>query len=171
MPSGQGQRGRVGGDRVLRGHVPIDPCRSVEAPVAAGQRSRVVDRPPERDETRDERAPTDPAGLGDGARVYARNLRLRLLTEHLDRAGADGRADTDDLVDPAGAVRAASAAADALEEWHAGGRTGARPPGRLRHHRPERLPLRTKLWAVPAYKLIYDPDGRPPLERLRRRGW
>ena len=31
------------------------------------------------DETRDEREPPDPAGLGDGARVFARDLRLRLL--------------------------------------------------------------------------------------------
>ena len=38
------------------------------------------------DDTRDERAPTDPAGLGDGARVFARDLRLRLC------AGAPGPA-------------------------------------------------------------------------------
>ena len=30
------------------------------------------------DETRDRREPLDPAGLGDGARVFARDLRLRL---------------------------------------------------------------------------------------------
>jgi phosphatidylserine/phosphatidylglycerophosphate/cardiolipin synthase-like enzyme len=116
------------------------------------------------DETRDDRAPTDPAGTGDGARVYARSLRLRLMAEHLDLPRADV------LVDPAAAVRAADAAADALEEWHAAGRAGPRPPGRLRRHRPERLPLRTRVWAVPLYKLVYDPDGRPWRRRLRR-GW
>ncbi len=31
------------------------------------------------DETHDPRAPHDPGGLGDGARVYARDLRLRLM--------------------------------------------------------------------------------------------
>jgi hypothetical protein len=66
-------------------------------------------------------------------------------------------------------VQAADAAADALEAWHAGGRVGPRPPGRLRHHRPERLGALTRLWAVPVYRLVYDPDGRPVRDRLRHR--
>lgn len=113
----------------------------------------------------DRREPVDPAGLGDGARVYARDLRLALLREHLDRAPGD---DTD-LVDPDAAVNAMTAAADALDTWHRTGRTGPRPVGRLRRHEPEPIPRRTRLWAFPLYRLVYDPDGRPWRDRLRRR--
>ena len=80
------------------------------------------------DDTRDDREPRDPSGLGDGARRFARDLRLTLLREHLDRA--DG--DDDDLLDPDDTVRAVTAAAAALDAWHTGGRVGPRPPGRLR---------------------------------------
>jgi phosphatidylserine/phosphatidylglycerophosphate/cardiolipin synthase-like enzyme len=118
------------------------------------------------DDTRDERAPLDPAGRGDGARVYARELRLRLLREHLDRA-TDGSQDQD-LLDPGSAIAALTASADALQAWHDSGRVGPRPPGRLRPHRPERLGMLTRLWAVPAYRLLYDPDGRSL--RARRHG-
>lgn len=117
------------------------------------------------DETRDGRVPGDPAGLGDGARVFARELRLRLAREHLDRA-ADGSHD-DDLVDPAAVVREFDAAAEALENWYAAGRRGPRPPGRLRPHRAERLGRFTRLWALPIYRAVYDPDGRSYRARLR----
>jgi phosphatidylserine/phosphatidylglycerophosphate/cardiolipin synthase-like enzyme len=117
------------------------------------------------DSEHDDREPLDPTDSGDGARVFARSLRLRLLREHLDLAPDD---ETFDLLDPASAVDAVIARADALDAWHRGGRAGPRPPGRLRPHRPERLPWRVRLWATPAYRLIYDPDGRP--WRLRARG-
>ncbi len=116
------------------------------------------------DDRHDPRAPEDPAGRGDGARVFARDLRLRLLREHLDRVDDDSG-----LVDPDEAVRTVAAAASALDDWYAGGRVGPRPPGRLRHHRPEHLPRHTRLWAVPVYRLVYDPDGRSVRDRLRNR--
>jgi phosphatidylserine/phosphatidylglycerophosphate/cardiolipin synthase-like enzyme len=114
------------------------------------------------DETRDERAPADPGGLGDGARRFPRDLRLALLREHLDTT------DDENLLDPEAAVRTATAAAEALRDWHRNGRAGPRPPGRLVPHETKRLPWYQRLWAVPAYRLIYDPDGRP--WRVRRAG-
>jgi phosphatidylserine/phosphatidylglycerophosphate/cardiolipin synthase-like enzyme len=115
------------------------------------------------DGERDTREPTDPAGLGDGARAFARDLRLTLLREHLDRTGDDGLLDPDDI------VHTVEDSADALDAWHEGGRQGPRPPGRLRPHRPEKMGLLTKAWAVPIYRLVYDPDGRPVQARLRGR--
>jgi phosphatidylserine/phosphatidylglycerophosphate/cardiolipin synthase-like enzyme len=98
---------------------------------------------------------------------FARELRLRLMREHLDRA-ADGSEDGG-LVDPHTAVQEIVAAAEALDEWHVSGRSGPRPPGRLRPHKPERLGLLTRLWAEPAYRMIYDPDGRSYRDRLTGR--
>ncbi|MGV0791010.1 phospholipase D family protein [Mycolicibacterium sp. XJ1819] len=98
---------------------------------------------------------------------FARDLRLRLLREHLDRP-PDG-ADDGGLTDPTAAVREIVEAAEALERWYEGGRQGRRPPGRLRPHRPERIGLMTRLWAEPVYRLTYDPDGRAWRDRLRRR--
>jgi len=116
------------------------------------------------DDTVDPREPADPAGLGDCARVFARDLRLQLLREHLDRA-ADGSED-DGLLDPDELISALDAAAHTLEDWHTGGRRGQRPPGRLRPHRPARLGRFQRLWSTPVYRMIYDPDGRSYRARL-----
>jgi hypothetical protein len=89
------------------------------------------------------------------------------MREHLDRA-ADGSEDGG-LADPDAVVREIAAAAEALDAWHASGCKGPRPPGRLRPHRPERLGLFTRLWAEPAYRMIYDPDGRSYRDRLAGR--
>ena len=76
------------------------------------------------DDARDNREPVDPAGLGDGARRFARNLRLELLREHLDREEGDDA----DLVDPDSAVDAIRTTADAVDRWHAGAGTGPGHP-------------------------------------------
>ncbi len=89
------------------------------------------------------------------------------MREHLDRA-ADGSED-DGLIDPDTAIEALTSAAQALDAWHANGRKGARPPGRLRPHTPERLSRFTRLWAIPAYRMVYDPDGRSYRARLKSR--
>jgi phosphatidylserine/phosphatidylglycerophosphate/cardiolipin synthase-like enzyme len=116
------------------------------------------------DEERDSREPRDPAGLGDGARIFARNLRLTLAREHLGR----GQGDDLDLVDPAQFFDAVATAAENLDAWHANGCEGERPAGQLRRHIDVQLRLRTRLFARPLYRLVYDPDGRP--WRLRRSG-
>lgn len=118
------------------------------------------------DETFDERQPLDPAGLGDRARVFARNLRLQLWCEHLDRPSGDA---VDDLLDPDTAFAAMRDSARTLRAWHDAGGTGERPPGRLLPHVPEDLAWWRKPLAVPAYRWIYDPDGRSVRDRLRRR--
>lgn len=116
------------------------------------------------DDDRDPREPVDPAGLGDGARRFARELRLELMREHLDRA--DG-ADTD-LLDPTDAVEAIRRSAADLDTWHAGGRQGSRPPGRLRPHHLDKPPAWQRWLSTPANRMLFDPDGRPPRMKLHR---
>ena len=79
--------------------------------------------------------------------VLPHSLRKSLWAEHLGLPPDEPR-----LSDPSGA----------LALW--ADRVGA-PGSRIRHHVPSVLPARTRLWARPAYRTIYDPDGRP--RRLR----
>jgi hypothetical protein len=76
--------------------------------------------------------------------VFARDLRLTLMCERLDRdSGADG-----DLLDPGDAVRVLDTAAESLAAWYADGRRSARRPGRLRRHRARPLSAFTQAWAT-----------------------
>ena len=118
------------------------------------------------DDTRDTREPRDPGGLGDGARRWARELRLELAREHLGRAADDPAAD---LVDPHAMADAFTRSAAQLDAWYDGGRVGPRPPGRLRRYAAPRLSAATRKWAAPLYDAVYDPDGRPVRLRLTNR--
>lgn len=104
---------------------------------------------------------------------YARRLRLTLAAEHLDR-DVDAQDPGSllevmaDCVDEHGMFAAYDEAARRLDEWHAGGRVGQRPPGRLRRLAPPDLSPLTRAAAMVPYLVLHDPDGRPKL--LRRSG-
>ncbi|GAA2477026.1 phospholipase D family protein [Terrabacter carboxydivorans] len=90
---------------------------------------------------------------------YARALRQWLAREHLDSDG-------DLAIEEHFEAFAASAAA--LQSWRDGTAGEARPPGRIRPlDSPDQGRL-TRLWAMPLYRVVYDPDGRPLDLRLRR---
>jgi phosphatidylserine/phosphatidylglycerophosphate/cardiolipin synthase-like enzyme len=113
-----------------------------------------------------------------GPSPYARRLRLTLAAEHLDRLTfeelAEGVDDArleavmSDCIEAPDIFDRFAEAADALERWHASGRVGPRPPGRLRRLPDPSLPLLRRLLAAPAYRWLHDPDGRP--RAMRRRG-
>ena len=104
--------------------------------------------------------------------AYARELRLTLAAEHLDRlddvAEHGLEATLGDCVDPASMFEVYAAHADRLEAWHAAGRPGDRPPGRLRRLPLPDLTAGERRWAALPLDLVHDPDGRPP--QLRREG-
>ncbi|MFN8025873.1 MAG: phospholipase D family protein [Acidimicrobiia bacterium] len=121
----------------------------------------------------DERAPVDLTGVGDGARVLARDTRLRLACEHL---GLDD-GDADSLVDPDEWFAAFRRAAAEGDRWHreggadwtseTAGPARPRPPGHLRVHPRDRVHGLRRLPLRAVHALLLDPDGRPP--HLRRR--
>jgi len=101
------------------------------------------------------------AAVWDASSELARDLRGRLAAEHL--ALTPGQ----DVPDQDGLFAAFASSAARLDAWHSSGRAGPRPPGRLRAFRPGEVGRVARLWATPAYRVLYDPDGRP--RQLRRR--
>ena len=90
---------------------------------------------------------------------YARELRHELAREHL---GTDAGLEPDEAFD------AFARSAAALQHWHDTGRSGPRPPGRLRPIADPPVTGLTRAWAGLLLRTTYDPDGRPSLMKLRR---
>jgi phosphatidylserine/phosphatidylglycerophosphate/cardiolipin synthase-like enzyme len=95
-----------------------------------------------------------PTGAPDS---FAATLRNTLVREHLDLPAGDRT----DLSEPKVLFELFRESALALQRWHDGGRTGPRPPGRLRPATPFPLSRGTRLWATPFSRVVCDPDGRP----------
>ncbi len=97
---------------------------------------------------------------------YGSRLRLTLAAEHLGRDVDDPDAARADCLHPADMFATYASSAARLDAWCAGGRTGPRPPGRLRTSTPPDLSLLARVAASAPYALMHDPDGRP--RQLRR---
>lgn len=82
----------------------------------------------------------------------ARSLRSQLWSEHLGT--------TDPDLDPVTGFAQWRTTAATLDRWHADGRRGPRPPGRIRPHRPQALSRARSVWAAWLDHHVYDPDGR-----------
>ena len=102
---------------------------------------------------------------------YARRLRLTLAAEHLDREHDEDDLDSllermSDCLDGPGMFAAYAESAARLDAWHDGGRSGERPPGRLRRLEVPELNRVERLAALVPYLTVHDPDGRPgPLRK------
>jgi phosphatidylserine/phosphatidylglycerophosphate/cardiolipin synthase-like enzyme len=102
--------------------------------------------------------------------TYARNLRLTLAAEHLERSVEDPAKLLDvmaDCLDPSQMYTVFEDCAARLDDWHTQGRVGPKPAGRLRRLQPPELSRLARALALPAYLSVHDPDGRP--RSLRRR--
>ena len=108
-------------------------------------------------------APAEPDG--HAAATFAAELRLQLAREHLDRDAGD----TTDLLDPETAFAAFRDSAALLDRWHQHSQNGNRPPGRLRSYPTPTIGWHTRAWAIPLYRILYDPDGRPLTMRIAHR--
>jgi len=115
------------------------------------------------DDRFDERSPQEVGAYGDRARVFARDVRLRLACEHAD-VDPD---DADGIVDAKAWFDLLRLRADALDAWHERGATGARPPGHLRRHPHEHTSGAERVALHWVHAHVLDPDGRPDgLKRL-----
>jgi phosphatidylserine/phosphatidylglycerophosphate/cardiolipin synthase-like enzyme len=99
---------------------------------------------------------TSPAASDSG---YARDLRLALAREHLGDESAS--------VSSEEMFAAFDASARALQGWYDTGRRGPRPAGQLRPLTDQRISSRSRWWAAPLYRTLYDPDARTLRERRR----
>lgn len=95
---------------------------------------------------------------------FASRLRITLAREHLDHSDYS---DHGEMRQPLAMYDAFARSAARLDAWHAAGRLGPRPPGRLRTYHIPNLSPWTRLWAGALYRVVFDPDGRPA--QLRRR--
>ncbi|KHL16045.1 phosphatidylserine/phosphatidylglycerophosphate/cardiolipin synthase-like enzyme [Mumia flava] len=102
--------------------------------------------------------------------TYARDLRLRLAAEHLDRlddvlGGSELKTVMADCLSSHAMFDKYGEYADALDAWYRDGRRGPRPPGRLRRLPATRDRARTMPIAAALLNRVHNPDGRPRDER------